>query len=201
MEYKIDDYETISLVRENNPDAKDKLFEKYKYIIDILMIKYKRSAYLLQIDNNDLYQEAMLGFADAINTYQDDKEAGIARFITVCVERKLQNAIKKGSTLKNKARLESLSFEHPLNNVSSTLMDIISDDNKNNPLINLTDQESYEELVKLIKDNLSTQEYEVYNLMVNGLNYQEIAILLDKKPKQIDNSIQRIRGKIKKIIN
>ena len=200
MEYKIDDHETISLVRENNPDAKDKLFDKYKYIIDILIKKYKRSAYLLQIDNNDLYQEAMLGFADAINTYKDDKDAGLARFITVCVERKLQNAIKKGNTLKNKMMIDSLSLEKPLDNISSTLMDIISDQNKNNPLVNLTNQESYDELMKLIEENLSNQEYEVFSLMISGLNYQEIAPLLNKKPKQIDNSIQRIRSKIKKLL-
>ncbi|NLA32790.1 MAG: hypothetical protein GX864_02485 [Mollicutes bacterium] len=69
MKYEIDDQETIMLIRENNVEAKDIIFEKYKYIIDILINKYKRSAYVLKIDQNDLYQEAMLGFADAINTY------------------------------------------------------------------------------------------------------------------------------------
>ncbi len=36
--------------------------------------------------------------------------------------------------------------------------------------------------------------------MINGLNYQDIALLLNKSPKQIDNAIQRIRLKIKKML-
>ena len=37
--------------------------------------------------------------------------------------------------------------------------------------------------------------------MLNNLDYTEIALLLDKKPKQIDNTIQRIKQKAKKILN
>jgi DNA-directed RNA polymerase specialized sigma24 family protein len=35
--------------------------------------------------------------------------------------------------------------------------------------------------------------------MLEGYDYKEIAIKLDKTPKQIDNTIQRIRNKIKKL--
>lgn len=200
MKYKTDDLETISLVRENNSDAKDVLYEKYSYIIDIIIKKYKRSAYLLQIDLNDLYQEAMLGFTDAINTYKDDKEAGLATFITICVERKIQNTIKKANTKKNKVILESLSLEQPIDNKEINLGDVIPD-NKNNPLTSITDDESYKELVESIEKTLSKNELEVYKLMINNLNYQEIAIILEKEPKQIDNAIQRIRLKIKKMLD
>lgn len=201
MEYKIDDQEALSMVRENDNDAKDALYKKYSYIIDIVIKKYTRMAYLLKVDYKDLYQEGMLGFTDAINGYQDDKETGLPRFITVCVERKLQNAIKKASTQKNKMMSESLSLEYTYNDVSAPLIDIISDNDKNNPLVNLTNQESHDELVKKIKGILSNQEYEVYSLLVNGINYIDIATLLEKNPKQIDNSIQRIRGKIKKMLD
>ena len=37
-------------------------------------------------------------------------------------------------------------------------------------------------------------------LMVNGLKYDEIATLLNKNLKQVDNTIQRVKNKIKKII-
>ena len=36
--------------------------------------------------------------------------------------------------------------------------------------------------------------------MLNGLKYNEIATLLDKNAKQVDNTIQRIKTKIKKIL-
>lgn len=199
MEYKIDDQEAIFLVKENNPDAKDVLYEKYKYIIDIHLKKYQRMAYLFQIDMNDLYQEAMIGFTDAINNYKDDKDAGLPRFITLCVDRKLQNVMRKASTQKNRAVLETLSLDQNINENAISLIDAISD-NENNPLEKLTKQENYNELVSNINKLLSNNEYEVYTLMINGLNYQDIALLLNKSPKQIDNAIQRIRLKIKKML-
>ena len=56
------------------------------------------------------------------------------------------------------------------------------------------------ELVGSIKESLSDREYEVFSLMVNGLKYDEIATLLNKDLKQVDNTIQRVKAKIKKII-
>lgn len=200
MKYEIDDQETIMLIRENNVEAKDIIFEKYKYIIDILINKYKRSAYVLKIDQNDLYQEAMLGFADAINTYKDDKEAKLATFITLCVERKIQNAIKKANTKKNKMFVSSISLEQQADDAFNPLIDLISDGEDSDPLVKLTNKEDYQELVDKIKGILSASEYEVYSLMINGISYIDIANLLGKTPKQIDNAIQRIRLKIKKII-
>ncbi len=200
MEYKIDDQEAILLVKENNQDAQEMLLKKYKYIISIIIQKYRQMAQSLKIDYNDLYQEALIGFIEAIHNYQDDKEAGLPRFITICVERKIQNTIKKASTKKNKLVTDSLSLDQTYNSLSP-LMDIISDNNINNPLVNLTQKENVEELTTRIKSILSKQEYEVYCLLINGINYQDIATLIEKSAKQVDNSIQRIRNKIKKMLD
>ena len=50
-----------------------------------------------------------------------------------------------------------------------------------------------------VKDLLSDKEKEVYNLLLQGMDYQEIAINLNKTPKQVDNTIQRIRIKLKNL--
>ena len=47
-----------------------------------------------------------------------------------------------------------------------------------------------------VKKLLSNRELDVYNLLIQGYNYQEIASSLNKTPKQIDNTIQRIRKKL-----
>jgi RNA polymerase sporulation-specific sigma factor len=56
------------------------------------------------------------------------------------------------------------------------------------------------DLTKKIEDCLSHSEYEVYALMISGLKYGEIALLLNKNPKQVDNTIQRVKNKIKKVL-
>ena len=202
MEYRdYSDSELISMINEESEDAKDILFEKYKYIIDIIVKKYKVMANTLGIEYHDLYQEALLGFIDATRNYDADKEAGLPRFITVCVERKLQVAVIKAGRIKNKIIYDSLSLEHSYDYFKQPLMYIISDNNENNPLKNIVSEEDFKELSDNIKEALSDSEYEVYTLMIGGLNYQEIATLLDRSPKQIDNSIQRIKTKVKKIID
>jgi len=201
MDYKeYSDSELCSMICENNEDAKDILFKKYKYIIDIIIKKYSLSAVKVGIEYNDLYQEALVGFTDALNSYDENKDASIATFITLCVERKLQNTILKAKTIKNKMFIQALSLDYQEDS-ESPLSERISDNSKNDPLNNMTNDESYMELIEKIKKELSNNEYEVFTLMASGLNYMEIAEQLDKNPKQIDNAIQRIKSKIKKIIN
>ena len=201
MNYRdISDEQLIYMLHESSEDAKDLLFEKYKYIIDIELKKYSSMARVLGYDYNDLYQDALVGFSDALVSYRTDKHAALASFITLCVDRKLQVCIKKAGRLKNKLLNESLSLEHVYDAYTSPLMDLLSDNKENDPLENIVKEEKMAELVSSIKERLSDMEYEVYSLMVNGLKYDEIATLLNKDLKQVDNTIQRIKGKINIIL-
>ena len=80
------------------------------------------------------------------------------------------------------------------------LKEVLSDNSKNDPLHNITVDEDYKELLNKIKNDLSESEYEVFKLMLMNKNYLEISDILDKSPKQIDNTMQRIKSKIKKIL-
>ena len=60
------DNELFLLALEENEDAKNVLFTRYKYIIDILMKKYVVVANHFGIDKKDLYAEGLFGFSDAL---------------------------------------------------------------------------------------------------------------------------------------
>ncbi len=194
------DSELFSLVCEENEDAKDIIFMKYKYIIDIVIRKYAFSAMKFGFEYKDLYQEALVGFTDALNSFKDDKNASLSTFITLCVDRRLQNTIKKAGRIKNKIFLDSLSLDHVYDQYEIPLRDIISDNSLNDPLINITKDEEFDELLNIIGKSLSSNEYEVYKLLITGLSYTEIAEVLRKNPKQVDNAIQRIKNKVKIIL-
>ncbi len=200
MDYEYNDDQLVQMIREESSEAKDIIFDKYKYIIDIEVKKYINMASILGYDYNDLYQEALFGFADGINSYREDKKASLATFLTLCVDRRLQQCIKKAGRIKNKLMNDSLSLEHIYDQFSFPLKDLLSDNSKNDPLENIVKDEKLKELVESIKTNLSDKEYEVYSLMLSGLKYNEIAILLNRSPKQVDNTIQRLKNKIKKIL-
>lgn len=201
MNYKeYSDSELYSMICESNEEAKDVLYLKYKYIIDIVIKKYAFTAMKYGFEYKDLYQEALVGFSDALNSYKDDKNTSMATFITLCVERRLQNTIHKAGRVKNRVLLESLSLDHVYEQYEIPLKDIISDNSDNDPLLNIAKDEAFDELISFIEKSLSSSEYEVYKLLISGMSYNEIAETLHKNPKQIDNAIQRLKGKIKEIL-
>lgn len=196
----LSDSELFMLVNEENEDAKDILFEKYKYIIDIILKKYSYVSSRMGIEYKELYSEALVGFSDALVNFQDDKDASLATFISLCVNRRVQKVIAKASTIKNKIMQESYSLDHVYEQFGLPLVEMISDNNENDPLNNMAKEESYAELLTNIKKELSASEYEVYTLMVNNMDYNTIALILNKTPKQIDNTMQRIKHKVKEIL-
>jgi len=191
--------ELAFMVSENNEDAQDVLFDKYSYIIDIILAKYKKSIYALGLDYYEVKQDAMVAFTDALVRYSAEKESSLPTFISLVVERKIQNCIRHADTTKNKIQNEAYSLEHEYEVFKRPLEEIIGDNSKD-PLTKMENDESFTELKKKINESLSPFEKDVYNLIINGFNYQDIAKILDKDPKQIDNTIQRIRNKIKEML-
>ena len=69
-----------------------------------------------------------------------------------------------------------------------------------NPEHILIDRENYAQLLKSVRGDLSSSEMEVFNLMLSGLGYKEIATILGKESKSVDNAISRVKTKARKYI-
>lgn len=190
------DDELVYYLNDKNEIAQDEIYNKHKNIIDIYLNKYRRVFYALNIDLEEARQEANLGFSYAIYNYDEEKEATLSTFINLCVDRRLRKLIRSYETTKNKIISETVS----LNNTNSdfNLEDIIGDE-KYEPLRKLEGIDTLKYINSEVKNILSNNELEVYNLLIQDMNYQEIADKLNKTPKQIDNTIQRIRIKLKNI--
>jgi len=200
MSKEYSDSELLMMMNEHSEDAKDLLYSKYEYIVRIYVKKYKKMAYVLGMEIKDLNQEALVGFSDALNSYNENSNTKLATFISLCVERRIQSSLVKASRKKNITLNEALSLEHTYNDFNVTLADILSDNNENNPLTKMTRQEHYFRLVDDIMKSLSNNEKDVLYLMIDGFSYKEIATLLNLEPKSVDNAIQRIKNKVKTII-
>ena len=137
------DYELIGMIRESSDEAKDILFEKYKYIIDYEVRKYSNMANMLGYDYNDLYQDGLVGFADALQSFREDKDASLNSFITLCVDRRLNGAVKKAGRLKNKLLQGAFSLEHKYEQFTAPLSEILSDKMANEPLSNIEKEENF----------------------------------------------------------
>ena len=57
-------------------------------------------------------------------------------------------------------------------------------------------REDLEQLAEVIEQKLSFMEKEVLDLYISGISYKEIAKILGKSEKSIDNALQRMKGKL-----
>ena len=195
------DYPDVDLVYHlsESEEASDILFEKYKYIVDIVIKKYTKAAYLFNVDLTELRQEAYFAFADALYRYKDNRDASLATFITLVVERKVKRVIDSANTYKSRLNTNVLSLEHVYPEFENPLMYIIGDESLE-PLRNIEDKETTVELIAKLRKKLSSIELEVCDLLLKQYDYKQIAIILEKSDKQIDNCIQRIRNKLKNML-
>lgn len=197
----ISDSELVYLLSENDENVKNIIYEKYNYIIDIIIKKYYKVIAMFNIDENDLRQEASYGFSDGINSYNEGKNTSLKTFLTICIERRVNKYLDKYTTEKAKIIKQTLSLDKEVDGKNTTLKDVINTGDKYNPLNDITSLETIEEIYSIAKDNLSDFEYKVFLNMAKGISYTDIAKKLDKTDKQIDNTIQRIKLKMRKILD
>ncbi len=197
---ELNESELISLLPEDEEHIKNLIYNEYNYLIDVIIHKYHPFIKAFEVDEEELRCEASLGFSDGIASFIEDKNASLKTFLSLCIERKVTNHLEKYTTQKSYVLKDALSLDYSSGEGYSPLLDSLSDENKFNPLNNLTSAETVNEIISLSKENLSDFEYTVFLYMLNQANYQQIAIALEKTPKQIDNTIQRIKLKIRKIL-
>jgi len=195
MEYN--DYELVSLAQENNEAAINILHEKYK---DLIYSKSKKVFYYLKgkgLELSDVIQEAMIGFEEAINGYNQDDKALFYTFAMLCVDRQLKSLIIKHNRDKYKILNEAVTLDN--DEEEHALHNFITDDVT--PESEFFNKEEANDIYIKIKDSLTDLEEVVFELKLQGCSYNEIAEVLNVDSKDIYNAVSRIRNKVNRIIN
>ena len=180
-------------------------------IMDYLMIKYKsmvrrkaRAMYLIGGDNDDLIQEGMIGLIKAVRDFDSEAGQSFSSFAELCVSRQMYSAIASSKRKKHIPLNSYVSLYEEGNHEDEKtlpLIDTIEPEVENNPETLYFGKESSEAFIEELKENLSDLENRVLYLHMLGTNYRDIANLLDKSPKTIDNALQRIRTKAGKLLS
>ncbi len=193
------DQELLYLICESNEDAANILYDKYKGIIDMKANKYKNLGKKVGLEYNDLFQEGMVGLSEAIKNYKDNKDTKFVSFANVCIERQILSVLSSAQRKKHYFLNDSCSLDVTIDEKGRTLLDVLLDDTFN-PSVKVENDEARENLYNSIYKEMSDFERSVFDLKILGLEYKEIASLLDKSYKSVDSALQRIRSKIKKIL-
>ncbi len=186
------DEELIRCLREGNPEIMDYIMDKYKYLVR----KRANAMFLIGGENEDLIQEGMIGLFKAIRDFREEKESSFYHFADLCISRQILHAVEASQRKKHQPLNTYVSLDEQSQETGIHLLDMLMSMNSANPEQLVIDRENAKDVEKKILHALSRMEREVMGYYLQGMNYQQIAEAMGRKPKAIDNALQRIKGKL-----
>lgn len=193
----MEDIDLIRKAKQGDETSLELLLAKFKP----LACKIARKYFLAGQDEEDLYQEAMIGLFKAEQSFNETAGQDFKSFATLCINRQIQTAVKNSNRKKNKILNESIS----LNNQGGIGVYESDDEEQlyfiipsSSPLPDdeLIYKEKVDEIKNAIDQKLSTYERKVLSLYLKGLSYKEMGQILEKETKSIENCLSRIKSKL-----
>ena len=173
--------------------AEEELVVRYSRLVRACARPY----FLAGGDREDLIQEGMLGLLSAVRKFDPEKNIRFNTFAEYCIRSRIFDAIKastrdKSIPLNTYVSLESPRFDEIYSASTSNLCD---------PEEVIIANERVEEIKKYLDGSLSGFEKSILDLYLEGMSYSEMAEVVGKSTKSVDNAVQRIRKKLSKQLN
>ena len=190
MDYKkINDYEVVYMVRENDEEAREIIFNKYIPIVRRIASDHLALAKMARIEYEDLVQEGLIALNEAINKYNERSGVLFYTFLCVCVERRILTYCRKMNSSKHYLLNTSLDDEYIYS---------VSDNDVFEAYFNEINLErkfvSFKNLFDIVESN-------IFELRYDGFSYKEISKLLDIPVSTIDGKLCKIRRILKETLN
>ncbi len=186
--------ELIHKAQNHDEVAMESLFRIYKPKVTAISREY----FLIGSDTDDLVQEGMIALYKAICVYEEEKNHNFSAFASMFIHRTLQNAVKMANRKKNSPLNTYLPINNDDDNEDDSFKIIISDEDSNFEQ-SMIDKEMHTILLSKIKNVLSHEQYLILGMFLNGQSYQQMAERLNISRKQVDNTLQSIKKKLKSI--
>lgn len=171
----------IEAAKAGDESAFDELIDRYDPLIASLVSKYAPVG-SSKADIDDFTQEALIVFCNAVMRYdtsQQSVEFGL--YAKICVEHILVSQLRK---IKKRIPVEPIADALPYND----------------PGISFVEKENVREMWKIIDATLSDYEKRVWNMYLSGESAEEIARVLSKDTRSINNALFRIRKKLRSVL-
>ncbi|MCH5344829.1 MAG: RNA polymerase sporulation sigma factor SigH [Acetatifactor sp.] len=194
------DEELILRLRDGETQIMDHICDKYK---DMVRVKAK-SMFILGGDNEDLIQEGMIGLFKAVRDYDCGRDASFHTFADLCISRQMYTAVQASKRQKHIPlnTYVSLYGDDAAQEESGqrSLLESLTSQAGLSPEELFLDKERVQYLEERIDQELSSFEKQVLDLYLTGMSYSQIARVLGRDEKSTDNALQRLKGKIKKVL-
>ena len=187
------DEDLVERTRNGDEQALGELLDRYRRFARAKA----RSYFLVGADREDIVQEGMIGLYKAVRDYQPVHEASFRSFAELCITRQILTAIKTATRQKHGPLNSYVSFDRPHDDdPDRTVGDSLAVEHGSDPLRILIAIDELATLRGVLDQVLSGLESDVLQLYVEGRSYQEIAVVLGRHVKSVDNALQRIKRKL-----
>jgi RNA polymerase sporulation-specific sigma factor len=188
--------EMIEQAQNGNKKAIEFLIKKN---MDIVYAK-ARYFFIKGLDREDVIQEGLVGLYKAIRDYRTDRAASFRGFAQLCIHRQLVSAVKRANRQKHIPLNSSTSIDKSIDfGEGSRSYKEILPNNEDGLEEKYIYQEQLKLLFRIIDEELTELEKEVFMQYLENRSYQEISENLAVNIKAVDNALQRARKKIEKI--
>lgn len=194
----LSDEELVELSSEGDKNATELLLSRYKNAVR----SKARMYFLVGADRDDIVQEGMIGLFKAIRDFDNSKLASFKSFADLCVRRQIITAVKTATRKKHLPLNNYISLSKPAfdDEGDGTLSDFLAELKDSDPESLFIWKENAAIISEKMNEVLSKLEREVLGMYLEGKSYQEIAKIMQRPPKSIDNALQRIKKKLEKYI-
>lgn len=184
--------ELILKARNGDEKSLESLLEIYKPIVNSIT----RRCFLVGGEQEDLVQEGTVGLFKAIMTYDKNKNTLFSTYARSCIRNEILGEIRRSQEDKNKLLNDYVSLDEQ-DEDEDELYIFVPDPNGENPEILFLKKEREREIIEKVKSYLSDFEFKVwYYYKQYGFSYTEIASMLKKDSKSVDNALNRSYKKI-----
>lgn len=137
------------------------------------------------VASDDLVQEGLMGLLNAVKSYNPEKDIKFSTYAGRCIKNKMISSLKRNSMISDADENEAL---------------LVLGDPKDIPETVVVEKVVMDELYDKISSALSEREWQVFQLFLTGMAYNQIALKLGVSAKTVNNAMQRVRRKLKSLL-
>ena len=178
------DEEAVLLSQKGDKTAEEYVLNKYSSLAKAIAARF----FLFGGDCEDLVQEGMVGLYSAINSYNGESKSAFSTYAYSCVRNAMVDAVKKASG----AKYSALNNFVPIVEIGGVI-------SPHSPEDELIRQENRREFLQKISKELSSLEFKVTVMYVDGMGVAEISAALEKPQKSVSNALARAKQKLLKL--
>lgn len=177
------DEELITAAKNGDKEAENELLNRFIPLVKNVAARF----FLSGGESEDLVQEGMVGLLSAINSFEK-AGASFSTYAYTCVRNSIVDAVKKSHSDKHSA----LNNFVPIVEISDYVSPVSPEDE-------VIKSESRREFLQKISKGLSSFEFKVAVMRLDGMGVAEISSVLGKSQKSVSNSLNRAKRKLIKL--